>query len=71
MSALLRVAIGLDRNHDGAVEDLSVDASGDPVQLLLRGRDGADLALEQYSALDRSGPLSELLGAQIEVRVAP
>lgn len=68
LSALLRVAIGLDRNHDGAVAGVEVDASSDPVVITLAGADDAELSLEGYSAQDRSGPLASLLGAAVEVR---
>ena len=68
MSALLRVAIGMDRNHDGAVRAVRVDADVDPVVVDLVGEPDADLSLEQYSAADRSGPLSDLLGAKLDVR---
>ena len=68
MSALLRVAIGLDRNHDSAVRSIRVDAEADPVVIELLGEDGADLSLEQYSAADRSGPLADLLGTKVDVR---
>ena len=70
MSALLRVAIGLDRNHDGAIRTLRVDAASDPVAIEVVGEEEADLSLEQFSATDRSGPLADLLGAKVDVRVA-
>jgi exopolyphosphatase/guanosine-5'-triphosphate,3'-diphosphate pyrophosphatase len=70
MSALLRVAIGLDRNHDASVERLVVDAGPDRVRVEVVAADpDADLTLECYSADARSGPLSELLGRPVVVAV--
>jgi exopolyphosphatase / guanosine-5'-triphosphate,3'-diphosphate pyrophosphatase len=68
ISALLRVAIGLDRNHDGAVRTLRVDSSGDPVVVEITGEAGSDLSLECHSAAARSEPLEQLLGRSVEIR---
>jgi exopolyphosphatase / guanosine-5'-triphosphate,3'-diphosphate pyrophosphatase len=73
ISSLLRVAIGLDRNHDGAVTSLAVRDDGSDVVVELHGHhdgrgeaiDDVDLSLEQHSAADRSGPLAELLGVEV------
>jgi exopolyphosphatase/guanosine-5'-triphosphate,3'-diphosphate pyrophosphatase len=71
MAAMLRVAIGLDRNHDAAVDTLSVSEVGDLVRVTLHPVDpDADLALEQYSGDARSALLSDLLDAEVEVDVA-
>jgi exopolyphosphatase/guanosine-5'-triphosphate,3'-diphosphate pyrophosphatase len=68
MAALLRVAIGLDRNHDGAVDDVVVEDRGDAVVMrLVPVEVGADLTLEQYSADHRSSLLSQQLGCEVVV----
>lgn len=65
MAALLRVAIGLDRNHDGAVERLNVKDEGGVVRIELVARTDADLSLETYTASERRGLLAELLDASV------
>ena len=75
-SAMLRVAIGMDRNHDGAVAQVVVelgDGTGAAaVRAALVPRDAdADLSLERYSAEARSGQLAGLLGRDVEVVAAP
>lgn len=68
MAALLRVAIGLDRNHDGAVGEVTVEQSADSVILRLNADDpAADLTLEQYSADHRSSLLATQLGRSVVV----
>jgi len=57
----------MDRNHDGAVERLVVNDEGDVVRIELAGRTGVDLSLEVHAASERSGLLSDLLGATVEV----
>ncbi|MBS1838248.1 MAG: Ppx/GppA family phosphatase [Actinobacteria bacterium] len=69
MAAMLRVAIGMDRNHDGAVDRVVVKDEGGVVRVELVGTAGADLSLESYTASERSGLLSEVLAADIEVTV--
>ena len=66
-SAMLRVAIGLDRNHDAAVEDLEVSDDGEVVTIRLLGAEDSDLTLEQYSAASRSQTLAAQLGAIVRV----
>jgi hypothetical protein len=71
MAAILRVAIGFDRNHDGAVESVQVEHLGDHVLMTLHGsEDTAGLGLEQYSASSRSGLLAERLGKSVVVATA-
>jgi len=70
VSAILRVAIGLDRNHDAAVDHVAVRDDGDVVVIELHGDPGADLTLEQYSAESRSQTLSGHLGATVRVDLA-
>ncbi len=68
MAALLRVAIGLDRNHDGAVDGVVVEDRGDAVVMrLVPVEPEADLTLEQYSADHRSSLLSQQLGCEVGV----
>jgi exopolyphosphatase/guanosine-5'-triphosphate,3'-diphosphate pyrophosphatase len=71
MVCLLRVAIGMDRNHDGAVEQVIVTDDGDRVRLELVGRPGADLSLEVYATLERSNMLADQLGAALEIIALP
>ncbi len=71
MSALLRVAIGLDRNHDGAVESVVVELDDERARVVLHPVDrGADLTLERYSAAARSVVLAGELGRDVSVDVA-
>jgi exopolyphosphatase/guanosine-5'-triphosphate,3'-diphosphate pyrophosphatase len=85
MAALLRVAIALDRNHDGGVAFVTgegVDGQGDgpgdsgpggggaPIGLRLHPRGGADLDLERHVAGERVGLLADLLGVPVAIGVA-
>jgi len=66
MSALLRVAIGADRNYDSAVADLRVDLEDGRVRIrLVADSAGTDLTLERYSAGSRSDQLAEQLGCDV------
>ncbi len=71
LASILRVAIGLDRNHDGAVEQLRVRDAGDVIEILIAPAPGSDddLALEAYSANDRSRFLADRLGTPVRVCV--
>jgi exopolyphosphatase/guanosine-5'-triphosphate,3'-diphosphate pyrophosphatase len=68
LSAILRVADGLDRSHYGVVRDVTVMRRSDRMLLQLR-TDGDDAELEIWEARRRLEPLEKLLGAEIDFRV--
>ncbi len=73
LAGLLRVAIGLDRSHDGRVERIEIAAAQGngrrktPVTIVAIAHGGADLALEVYAANERRGLLEEVLGRPVVV----
>jgi exopolyphosphatase/guanosine-5'-triphosphate,3'-diphosphate pyrophosphatase len=68
LSALLRIADGLDRSHYGVVHDVTVVRRGDRVTLqLVTGGDDAEL--EVWEARRRAELLEKLLGHDIDFRV--
>ena len=67
LSAILRIAEGLDRSHYQLVQNLRVRLGRDLVSLRLAVRRGA--VLELWAARERTGLLARLLG--VRVRVAP
>jgi exopolyphosphatase / guanosine-5'-triphosphate,3'-diphosphate pyrophosphatase len=68
MAGLLRVAIGLDRNHDGRVLGLRPVTDGTDLVLDLDARDGQDVSLELYAADARKDLLEEVLGRTVRLR---
>jgi len=70
MAALLRVAIAMDRNHDGGVQFLTTTDHGEDLEVRLHARDDRDLDLECFTAADRSSLLEELLGQPVRVTSA-
>jgi exopolyphosphatase/guanosine-5'-triphosphate,3'-diphosphate pyrophosphatase len=71
LAGLLRVAIALDRTHDGLVDDVTCTDDDGLVIVELTPSNGADLTLELYTADDRKGLLEEVLGRPVEVRARP
>ncbi|MCB1257962.1 MAG: Ppx/GppA family phosphatase [Microthrixaceae bacterium] len=71
LASMLRVVIGMDRNHDGRVAAVKVVAEQDSVTLGLVPADSRELDLEVYSTSDRSLSLSDCLGVPVAVEVAP
>lgn len=67
LASILRVAIGLDRSHDGRVLDVDVDTVNGRVVVAARGEPGADLELNVYAANERSPLLSEVLGREVAI----
>ena len=69
-AAILRVAIGLDRSHQQAVEGLLLrEGEGTLVIEVLPTSADADLSLEMYAAHERSNLLADLLGVDVTFEV--
>ena len=68
LAGLLRVAVGLDRNHAARVASVTAAPAGDePLVIEVTPADGQDVSLEMYAATARSGLLAEALGTPVEV----
>ncbi len=70
LAAVLRVAIGLDRSHQHAVADTSVDWDDDSLTVSLHPAGGADVDLELHAVELRCSLLEEVTGRSVEVRLA-
>ncbi len=71
LAAILRVAIGLDRSHDGRVVDVRAVAHGDRLRIEAVHAPDRDIALEVYTAQERSGLLADVLGRRVDVVAVP
>ena len=69
LAGILRVAIGLDRSHDGRV--LEVHVSDDERRIRLDVVADDDVGLEIYAARQRADLLAQELGRAVEVEPAP
>jgi len=69
LSALLRVADALDRSHYGVVRDIAVSRRAD--RLVLQLATSGDAQLELWEARQRVDLLEQVLGLDVEFRVAP
>ena len=68
LAGLLRIAVGLDRNHAGNVRSLSCRTSPEgALEVHIEPAPGADVSLELYSANQRTDLLSEVLGRPVKV----
>ncbi len=67
LAALLRVAIGLDRTHDGRVGAVTARLERGQLVISAHPAGEADLGLELYTAADRSTLLAEVLGRPVRV----
>ena len=67
LAALLRVAIGLDRGHVGAVAAVTVKLSPEQVRLDVAPSNGGGLELEVYAAQSGAGLLERLSGREVLV----
>ncbi|MEJ7584125.1 MAG: Ppx/GppA phosphatase family protein, partial [Acidimicrobiales bacterium] len=66
-AAILRVAIGLDRDHEARVRRLEVEVDDDRLLIQAVADAGVDIDLELYVAAERSGLLQEMIGRKVEV----
>jgi exopolyphosphatase/guanosine-5'-triphosphate,3'-diphosphate pyrophosphatase len=73
LAGLLRVAVGLDRNHSGRVASLATRDPGDggPLVVEATAAAGQDPQLDLYAAGERKGLLEDALGTEIEIVAAP
>jgi exopolyphosphatase / guanosine-5'-triphosphate,3'-diphosphate pyrophosphatase len=69
LSALLRIADGLDRSHYGVVRDITVARRGERLFFQLH-TEGEDAELEVWEARRRAELLEKLLGQEIDFRVS-
>ncbi len=67
LSGILRVAIGLDRAHDGRVTGLTGNVNTQRVALRAAARTGTDIDLELYTANERSALLADVLQRRVDV----
>jgi exopolyphosphatase/guanosine-5'-triphosphate,3'-diphosphate pyrophosphatase len=71
LSAILRIAEGLDRGHTAVVERLSAEVC--PTRLTIKAVPryaGADLSLECWGASEAAGPLAKVLDREIVIEPA-
>jgi len=69
MAGLLRIAVGLDRNHAGHVRGLSFRPGEDGVLVIeVEPEPSADVSLELHAANQRTDLFSEIAGQPVEVR---
>ncbi|HEY6697145.1 MAG TPA: Ppx/GppA phosphatase family protein [Acidimicrobiales bacterium] len=72
LAGLLRIAVGLDRNHAGHVRSLSCRPDGGAAIVIeVQPAPGADVSLELYAANQRTDLLSEVTGRPVEVVSSP
>jgi exopolyphosphatase/guanosine-5'-triphosphate,3'-diphosphate pyrophosphatase len=68
LAGLLRVAVGLDRNHTAQVASVRTwDGEGGRLVIGARPRDGEGIGLDLYAARQRTGLLGDVLGTEVEV----
>ncbi|MDP1818519.1 MAG: Ppx/GppA phosphatase family protein [Acidimicrobiales bacterium] len=67
LAGILRIAIGLDRNHASRVGEVAIDDRGDRLVLSVAPSGPADISLELYEAGARKDLLESVLGAPLEV----
>jgi exopolyphosphatase/guanosine-5'-triphosphate,3'-diphosphate pyrophosphatase len=67
LAAILRLAIGLDRSHDGRVTSVRAERRGGALAVTAVAQSGADVSLEVYTANERSALLAEVFGLSVAV----
>ncbi len=68
LAAVLRVAIGLDRRHEGRVADVdAVAADSGPLVITATAADGLDIGLEVFAAGERSALLERVLERDVSI----
>jgi exopolyphosphatase/guanosine-5'-triphosphate,3'-diphosphate pyrophosphatase len=67
LAGIVRVAIGLDRNHAARVADISVEDRKKRLTITVEAVPGEDIGLELYEAEARKDLLESVLDVPIEV----
>jgi exopolyphosphatase/guanosine-5'-triphosphate,3'-diphosphate pyrophosphatase len=70
LAGLLRVAVGLDRNHAARVEEVRCEDRGDRLVIEVLPRSTEDISLEIYAASQRKELLEEAVGRRVDVIAA-
>jgi exopolyphosphatase/guanosine-5'-triphosphate,3'-diphosphate pyrophosphatase len=71
LAAILRVAIGLDRSHDGRVRSLMAHVRRDRLVVEAEAKRGKEISLELYTANERSDLLEEVLDQRVSIVAVP
>ncbi len=71
LAGILRVAIGLDRSHDGRVRSLMAQVRRDRLVVEAESKRNKEISLELYTANERSDLLEEVLGQRVSIVAAP
>lgn len=67
LAGILRVAIGLDRTHDGVVAELDLVEDDGELVIVVKPRKRASADLELFTANERRGLLEEVLGHPVRI----
>jgi exopolyphosphatase / guanosine-5'-triphosphate,3'-diphosphate pyrophosphatase len=70
LAGIVRIAIGLDRRHDGRVTGVTARRQNGGLTLAVQAPAGADLSLEIYAAEERLGLLADVLATSLTVIAA-
>lgn len=71
LSAVLRVAIGLDRTHDGRVEDVSIDVDDTTITVVAEAPGSVNLDLNIHAAGERASLLSDVFAHKVTFARSP
>jgi exopolyphosphatase/guanosine-5'-triphosphate,3'-diphosphate pyrophosphatase len=67
LSALLRIAVGLDRTHDGRVKKVAVTVGEQETTIEFSGSKKLDTELNEYAANERKALLSDVLNTRLKI----
>jgi exopolyphosphatase/guanosine-5'-triphosphate,3'-diphosphate pyrophosphatase len=70
LAAILRVAIGLDRTHDGRTTSVSIVQKDTSLQIVLASETMADLDLNLYATQQRTSLLAEVFHCVVTAKIA-
>jgi exopolyphosphatase / guanosine-5'-triphosphate,3'-diphosphate pyrophosphatase len=67
LAAILRVAIGLDRSHQGRVESVRAEVQAKRIVVFATAAPGSEIGLELYAANERKDLLERVTGRRVEL----